>query len=127
MAKRTSTAAVSVVLFASVSVSVLAGCSSPSTSTSLPAAPPNGGAATAAPKKPATSYIFGEITAENGSQWTVRGIRGNVYSVTVTPRTDFGSLFHRQSRDQFKVGAKVRIAGIFSGTTVTANAIDFAK
>jgi hypothetical protein len=71
--------------------------------------------------------MFGQITAENGSNWTVKGIRGNQYTVTVTPRTDFGSLFHRQTRDQFKVGAKVRIAGVFAGTTVTANAVDFAE
>jgi hypothetical protein len=101
----------------------LAGCSSHSTSTTLPQADV---AATAVPK-PATSYIFGHIIAQNGSNWTVKGIRGNLYAVTVTPRTDFGSLFHRQTRDQFKVGSNVRIAGVFAGTTVAANAVDFAK
>lgn len=99
------------------------GCSSPSTSTRLPQVDV---AATSVPK-PATSYIFGRITAEDGSKWTIKGIRGNVYSVIITPRTDFGSLFHRQARAEFKVGADVRIAGIFSGTAVTANAVVFAK
>jgi hypothetical protein len=104
----------------------LAGCSASPTAPVTKAPPTAVPASTSAPA-PASSYIFGQITAQNGSIWTVRGIHGNVYTVTVTPRTDFGTLFHLRTRDQFKVGDSVRIAGIFSGTAVTANAIDFSK
>jgi hypothetical protein len=104
----------------------LAGCSVSPAAPAPTAAPTAVPASTAVPA-PASSYIFGQITAQNGSIWTVRGIRGNVYTVTVTHRTDFGTLFHQRTRDEFKVGDNVRIAGIFSGTAVTANAIDFSK
>lgn len=83
-----------------------------------------GSASSAAPRRPATSYIFGRITAESGSTWTVQGIRGNVYAVRVTPRTDYGTLFKPGNRGQFVVGDTVRIAGVFAGTTVTANAVE---
>ena len=72
------------------------------------------------------SHIRGQIVAEQGSTWTVRDDDGRVYTVKITRRTDFGTLFNLRARDQFKVGHFVRIAGIFAGTSGTANAVDFS-
>jgi hypothetical protein len=97
-----------------------------------PKAPPTATASSTpvAPRtsdKPAKSYIFGKITEQNGMTWTVRGIRGNTYTVRLTELTLFGPLFRPGTRDQFKVGANVRVAGVFSGTTITATAVQFSK
>ncbi|HEY1968459.1 MAG TPA: hypothetical protein VGH89_10965 [Pseudonocardia sp.] len=93
---------------------------SPAPAPSSPGAPPVAG-------KPAKNYIYGQITEENGLIWTVRGIRGNTYTVRITELTLFGPLFRPGTRDQFKVGARVRVAGVFAGTTITATAVDFSK
>lgn len=76
---------------------------------------------------PARRYIFGQITAEDGPTWVVRGIRGATYTVTVTDLTLFGTMFHPITRDQFKVADNVRIAGDISGTAITATAVDFRR
>jgi hypothetical protein len=105
-------------------VTSLTACSSPSTDYTQPHV--SDSAATSLPK-PATSYIFGQIVAETPEGWTIKGIRGNTYAVRLTAKTDYGSLFHRANRAQFKIGDNVRVAGIFVGTAVTANAVDFSK
>jgi hypothetical protein len=103
----------------------LAACSGPSIAHPRPSSTTAGAAYT--PPPPARRYIFGQITAQRGSLWTVRGIRGNTYTVTITPMTSFGTLFHSVRREQFKVGDAVRVAGNFAGTAVTATAVNFTK
>jgi hypothetical protein len=116
-------AAVAAVAVASALVAVLTGCSSPYTGTQLPHPPPPPSGKL---PRPATNFIFGQIKAETESGWDVLGVRGNTYQVILNRRTDYGSLFHRAQRSQFKIGDYVRIAGIFAGTSVTANTVEFA-
>jgi hypothetical protein len=101
----------------------LGACSGPGTH---PVAKASALAGLNTPPPPATRFIYGRITGQSGSTWIVRGIRGNVYMVTVTPATSFGSLFHPVPRDQFKIGNNVRVAGNFAGTAVTATAVSFS-
>jgi hypothetical protein len=103
----------------------LVACSGPSIAHPRPSPPTAGAAYT--PPPPARRYIFGQITAQRGSVWTVQGIRGNTYTVTITPMTSFGTLFHSVPREQFKVGEAVRVAGNFAGTAVTATAVNFTR
>ena len=103
----------------------LAACSGPSVAHSRPS--PTTQAAAPTPPPPASRYIFGQITSQRGSVWTVQGIRGNTYTVTITPMTSFGTLFHSLPREQFRVGKAVRVAGNFAGTAVTATAVNFTK
>jgi hypothetical protein len=114
---------------AALAVSV-AGCSASSA-----AAAPRASATVARPSTsspvtaptPARRYIFGQITAQDGPTWIVKGIRGATYTVTVTDLTLFGTMFHPITRDQFKVADNVRIAGNISGTAITATAVDFRR
>jgi hypothetical protein len=106
-----------------------AGCSTSSTvavvgasSTASSVSPPV--ASTEAPSR----YIFGQITAQNGAIWTVQGIHGNTYTATLTALTLYGTVFHRRTRDEFKVGDTVRVAGNITGTTIApATAVDLWK
>ena len=66
------------------------------------------------------SAILGQITAETGSTWTVRARNGQLYTVTITDATKFGTTKHPAARDQFKVGSQARVIGTISGTTITA-------
>lgn len=100
----------------------LTACSGQST---RPLTPVSALAGPRTPPPPASRFIYGRITAQSGSTWIVEGIRGNVYTVTITPATSFGNLFHPVPRDQFKIGHNVRIAGNFAGTAVTATAVSF--
>ena len=93
-------------------------CSASSNAPSAPAAPP---AATA--RKQASQHVIGQITAVNGSSWTVQGKNGKTYTVSLTAATKFGSKKHPAAQDQFKVGSPVRVSGTITGTTVQATDI----
>ena len=114
-------------------VLTLAGCAKPSpgpadssaspgTSTSVAPAPvpgptKHGGRGHHAPK------VTGELTAKNGSTWTVRTPGGPVFTVIVTPKTRFGTVKHPLSADQLRVGMQVVVQGSISGVTITATQI----
>ena len=110
----------------------LAGCSASSPVPVAGTVPPPASPSVSAPATPAASthnrsHIRGQIISENGSRWTVRDDDTRIDTVTITRRTDFGTLFNLRARDQFKVGNFVRIAGVFVGAAGTANAVDFTK
>jgi hypothetical protein len=92
------------------------GCSS---SSNAPSAPPPAAAA----HKQSSPHVTGQITAVNGSSWTVRGKDGKTYTVSLTAATKFGNKKHPAAQDQFKVGSPVRVAGAITGTTVQATEI----
>lgn len=97
-------------------MSPLAGCSSSSPATgSTPAAN--------ATHKHHIPQVNGKITAESGTSWTVQGDNGTTYTVTVNDQTRYGSKKTPATKDEFKIGNHVRIAGPISGTTVTATDI----
>jgi hypothetical protein len=96
------------------------GCSSSSNAPSGPSAPAPP-AATAHKQSP--PHVIGQITAVNGSSWTVRGKDGKTYTVSLTDATKFGSKKHPAAKDQFKVGSPVRVSGTITGTTVQATDI----
>jgi hypothetical protein len=113
---------------------IVSGCSS---SPSAPDAAPSSAPATASdpgaaldaaapsaeakrPFRKAPPHILGQITAETGSTWTVRARNGQLYTVTITDATKFGTTKHPAARDQFKVGSQARVIGTISGTTITA-------
>jgi hypothetical protein len=116
------------VALVSVALLSVVGCSGPTllTSSGRPAGAVDSSVVPLAPASP-NRYILGRITAEESSTWTVLGIRGNTYTVSLTPLTMYGSMFHSKSRDQFKPGDNVRIAGDIWGTRITATAVDFSK
>jgi hypothetical protein len=88
----------------------------------VPASGPSAPSALA--RKPARNYIFGQITHIQPDEWTVHGIKGNIYTVRVSSLTVFGDLFNGAKRTEFKVGEHVRVAGVFVGTAVNATAVD---
>lgn len=96
-----------------------AGCSASGTTA---ASPPS--AAAAAPHgKPARRGIAGQISAMNGSSWTVTTARGVAYTVNLTPTTTFGSQAVPATQSQFTTGERVRVIGQPSDKTVTATRI----
>ena len=107
----------------------LAGCSASSPAPVAGAVPPPVSPSVPAPAASThnRSHIRGQIISENGASWAVRDDDTRIYIVTITRRTEFGTLFDLRARDQFKVGNFVRIAGIFVGAAGTANAVDFTK
>jgi hypothetical protein len=84
-------------------------------SSTPPTTPPT---ATSSPK--AAKGVTGQITAENGSTWTVRNRKGKQFTVTITAATRFGTKKQPSTVQQFAVGNQVRITGPISGTTVRA-------
>jgi hypothetical protein len=64
--------------------------------------------------------IIGQISAENGSTWTVTARDGTRYSVIITPETHFGSPQAPSSVQQFPVGTAVRVTGTITDHTITA-------
>jgi hypothetical protein len=110
---------------AAIALTLLAGCSAGSTGstsaqagTSAPAASAGQGATSAA-----NGRIAGQITAINGSSWTVRTSDGQNLTVTTTPSTAYGSSKHPATAQSFAVGQNVRITGTRDGNTVTATRI----
>jgi hypothetical protein len=76
-----------------------------------------------AAKPPKRDGISGQITAENGSTWTVATKDGKQYTVTITPQTQFGTKRQPATAQQFPNGATVRVAGAVNGMTVTAKRV----
>jgi hypothetical protein len=73
--------------------------------------------------RPRAQHIIGQISAEQGSTWTVKATDGQTYTVTLSANTKFGSKKHPTSREQLKIGSQVRVDGTISGTTITASEI----
>jgi hypothetical protein len=71
--------------------------------------------------------VTGEITAINGSTWTVHTAGGPLFTVILTPATRFGTTKHPATREQFSVGSHVTVHGTISGVTITATQITFQK
>lgn len=107
-------------------ISGIAACSgtdSNSTSPPASAAP----AAPSAPRKAAHGGMTGQISAINGSTWTVHSAQGKDITVDVTPQTQFGTKKAPATADQFTVGETVRIAGQRNNGTITATRVTQAK
>jgi Domain of unknown function (DUF5666) len=65
----------------------------------------------------------GQITAENGSTWTVHTKTGKTVTVDISSSTQFGSVASPSTQSQFVVGDTVAAIGARSGTTVTATRV----
>jgi hypothetical protein len=63
------------------------------------------------------------IVSESASTWTVRTRAGQSLVVTITPRTQFGTMKAPATRAQFLPGQSVVILGAVSNGTVTATRI----
>ena len=104
---------------AAAGVIMTAGCSAAGTA---PSASPAASAPTAHGKR-AHHGIAGQISAMNGSSWTVTTARGVAYTVNLTPTTAFGSKAAPQTQSQFTTGERIRVLGQPSDKTVTATRI----
>jgi Domain of unknown function (DUF5666) len=110
------------VVGASVAMGVAAcsgGSSNPSVTQSTTAPP----TATAPVKAGHAHGLIGQITAENGSTWTVNARNGTQYTVTITPQTQFGTKRAPGTAQQFPVGSTVHVSGTANGNTITASRI----
>ncbi|HEX3460309.1 MAG TPA: hypothetical protein VHT49_05360 [Acidimicrobiales bacterium] len=67
--------------------------------------------------------VRGQITAENGSTWTVLSRSGKTVTIEVTASTQFGTKARPSSASQFVTGSQVAAIGTRSGTTVTATRV----
>jgi hypothetical protein len=101
----------------------VAACSGGSTTpgvTPTTTAPP----AAAAPAKAGHAHgLIGQITAENGSTWTINARNGTQHTVAITPQTQFGTKRTPGTAQQFPVGSTVHVSGTANGNTVTASRI----
>jgi hypothetical protein len=84
------------------------------TSTPLESAKPHSGA---------HKGVHGQITAENGSTWTVLTKRGKTVTVDITPSTHFGSVANPATESAFPVGSEITATGTRSGGIVTAKRV----
>jgi hypothetical protein len=67
--------------------------------------------------------IAGQISAENGSNWTVVDRAGKQFTVDITPQTQFGTKHRPATEAEFTVGSEVRVSGPINGTTITATRV----
>jgi hypothetical protein len=104
----------------------LSGCAGSSTSRGAPSAVSAPLATTASPKPTprGPSGITGQITAMNGSTWTVVNKAGKQFTITITPETQFGTKRQPATEAQFSVGNSVRVIGTVNATTVTAARVE---
>lgn len=91
------------------------------TPTTAPAAVPKGKAGGKA------QGVRGQITAENGSTWTVLSRAGKTVTVDITASTRFGTQAHPAAASQFVTGSQIAAIGARSGTTVTATRVVVPK
>lgn len=77
--------------------------------------------------RPHSPKVIGEITAINGSTWTVRTDGGPLFTVILTPATHFGTTKHPATRERFSVGSPVTVHGTISGVTIIASQISLQK
>lgn len=109
-------------LGATVAIGLVA-CSSGSGSQS---GTPSGAASptTSAPaKSDHPDEITGQISAENGSSWTVTTKDGTQYRVDITPQTQFGTQRAPGTPQQFPVGSTAHVSGPVNDHTITATRI----
>lgn len=111
------------VLVGTATTLAVAGCSS--TGSANPTSPPS-----ATPSPPAAAHrqpgAVGQITAINGSTWTVHTMRGKDITVTLTPTTQFGTKATPASAQAFKVGDTVYVIGKRDNSAITATRISTA-
>ncbi len=103
-----------------IGVTACSGGSSNPASTTPTTPAPTASAPTRAGHAPG---VIGQITAENGSTWTLKARNGTPYTVTITPQTQFGTRRTPGTAQQFPLGSTVRVSGIANGTTITASRI----
>lgn len=97
----------------------VAACDTPTTSPSAAATPT--GTAKAGHKGTRTVRgIVGQITAEDGMDWTVVTPKGKSFAVTLTPQTTFGTKKVPTTAQQLTTGMTVRVLGTPTDTTITA-------
>ena len=112
------------VVAAGALIAAVSGCSS-SSNTPAPA-PASSSLAPAAPAHVQPSpaqYLIGQITAENGANWTIKTHDGQTHTATINDATRFGTSKHPATKDQFKVGDPVRVTATISGPSITATQI----
>lgn len=103
---------------------VLAGCGgSPLASPAPSSTPPAPTTSAPSAKHHHADGIAGQITAENGSSWTIQTKSGKQYTATINASTQFGTKATPATQQQFTVGEQVRVAGSINGTSVTATRI----
>lgn len=91
--------------------------SSPTISSTTPATTPGGSS------QPKLQGVRGQITAENGSTWTVLSRAGQSVTVVITATTQFGTKAQPGSASQFVPGSQIAAIGSRNGTTVTATRV----
>lgn len=104
-------------------ISGIAGCSGTDSNSTSP--PPL--ASPSAPHQAAHGGMTGQISAINGSTWTLHSAHGKDVTVNLTPQTQFGTKKAPAAADQFTVGETVRIAGQRNNGTMTATRVTQAK
>ncbi len=87
------------------------------TSTTTPTTPPG------SPSQPKVQGVRGQITAENGSTWTVMSRAGISVTVVISATTQFGTKAQPESASQFVPGSQIAATGTRSGSTVTATRV----
>lgn len=97
-------------------IAACAGTDSNSTSPPVLSAP-------SAPREAPHGGMTGQISAINGSAWTLHSARGKDVTVNVTPQTQFGTKKAPATASQFTVGETVRVAGQRSNDAITAERI----
>jgi hypothetical protein len=93
----------------------------PTTPATAPAAAPKGKGQGRA------QGVRGQITAENGSTWTVVSRAGKTVTVDITPSTQFGTQAQPAAASQFVTGSQIAAIGTRSGTAVTATRVVVPK
>lgn len=73
--------------------------------------------------QPKVQGVRGQITAENGSTWTVMSRAGQLVTVVITATTQFGTKAQPGSASQFVPGTQIAAIGTRNGTTVTATRV----
>lgn len=75
------------------------------------------------PAKRAGRAIHGSITAINGDSWSVQAPGGTTVTVTINPKTSFGTAKKPEQASDFAVGDHIAAVGQRSGDTVTATRV----
>ncbi|MGH9096340.1 MAG: hypothetical protein ACRDWB_02865 [Acidimicrobiales bacterium] len=73
--------------------------------------------------QPKVQGVRGQITAENGSTWTVMSRAGKSVTVDISSSTQFGTKSQPASASQFEPGSQIAAIGTRAGTTVTATRV----
>jgi hypothetical protein len=107
-------------------ISDLGGSTSPVVD-SMPAPPTTAPTAPQGKGEGKAQGVRGQITAENGSTWTVLSRAGKTITVVITPLTQFGTRAQPASASQVATGSQVAAVGTRSGTTVTATRVVVPK